>query len=399
MSRKKLNIEQKNTTKWDNSLRRISGWDQEKLAEAKIMVVGAGALGNEVIKNLTLLNIGHLLIVDFDTIEYSNLSRSILFRSADCHKVKSTVAAERVKEINPNVKVQAMFGDIAYDIGLGVFRRMDVVIGCLDNRVARLFINRHCYKVGKAWVDGAIENLSGQLDVFKAGISCYECQLKESDWEDIRFRESCTDVAKRNATYGRIPTTPISASIIGAMQTQEALKIYYGNEKNSLAGQRFKYGGMSNMMLTYGAPPPKSDCISHASWSEIIEAPALSCQNSIAETLEWLKKKFNTETVKINLDYNIATELYGEKSEKSHDILMPKFRLSNEILSQYEQEPGEIIYAPLEKQISCLDANFPKLDMSLQEAGIPPLQILEVEVGDDILFVELTGDIEIINFQ
>lgn len=399
MSRKKLNIEQKNTTKWDNSLRRISGWDQEKLAQAKIMVVGAGALGNEVIKNLTLLNIGHLLIIDFDTIEYSNLSRSILYRSSDCDKIKSTVAAERVKEINPNVKVQAMYGDIAYDIGLGIFRRMDVVIGCLDNRVARLFINRHCYKTGKAWVDGAIENLSGQLDVFKAGISCYECQLKESDWEDIRFRESCTDVAKRNATYGRIPTTPISASIIGAMQTQEALKIFYKNDKNSLAGQRFKYGGMSNMMLTYGAPSPKSDCISHANWSEIIEATELSCQNTIGETLEWLSSKFNTKKVKINLDYSIATELFSEKSEKSHEVLIPKFRLSNTMLSQYEEEPGETIYVPLESQINCLDAGFPNLTMTLQAAGVPPLQILEIETEEDIYFVELTGDLDVINFE
>lgn len=132
-----------------------------------------------------------------------------------------------------------MHGEIMIDVGLGVFRRMDVVVGCLDNRIARLFINRHCFKTGKIWIDGAIENLAGELSVYKPGTSCYECQLNDTEWSNIRYRLGCPTVAMRNANAGRIPTTPISASIIGAMQAQEALKIVMGNIDKSMAGNKF----------------------------------------------------------------------------------------------------------------------------------------------------------------
>ena len=134
---------------WDSTFQLMSWWKKEVVREAKVMVVGAGALGNEVIKNLTLLNIGYIFIVDFDIIEYSNLSRSILFRESDCNHKKCEVAEKRIKEINPNIKVQTLDGDISADVGLGIFRRMDVIIGCLDNRLARLFLNRACHKVNK----------------------------------------------------------------------------------------------------------------------------------------------------------------------------------------------------------------------------------------------------------
>ena len=133
------------------------------------MVVGAGALGNEVIKNLALMGIGNLFIVDFDKIEAANLSRSILFREGDNNRSKAEIAAARAKSINPDVHVQYMNGDVTSQLGLGIIRRMDVVIGCLDNREARLAVNRFCYWVNKPWVDGAIQELLGLMRVFVPG--------------------------------------------------------------------------------------------------------------------------------------------------------------------------------------------------------------------------------------
>src|SRR5262245_43211228 len=140
-------------------LRLISWWKQEKLQAAKVMVVGAGALGNEVLKNLALLGVGQVFIVDSDAVEASNLTRSVLFRAKDAGRAKAECAAERVKEINPDVKTVALRGNVITDVGLGVFADMDVVIGCLDNREARLWINRQCWKTGRAWVDGAIQEI------------------------------------------------------------------------------------------------------------------------------------------------------------------------------------------------------------------------------------------------
>jgi molybdopterin/thiamine biosynthesis adenylyltransferase len=121
-------------------LRLIPWWDQELLASSKAMVVGAGALGNELLKNLALVGWGHILVVDLDTIENTNLSRSVLYREADEGRSKAQVAAERVKEINPDINITWIKGNIN-DIGLGIFRSMHLVFGGLDNREARLAIN------------------------------------------------------------------------------------------------------------------------------------------------------------------------------------------------------------------------------------------------------------------
>src|SRR5437773_7072438 len=144
----------------------IGWWDQNKLARAKIVVIGAGALGNEIVKNLALLGIGNLFIADKDRIENSNLSRSVLYRESDAGEFKATVAARAAKEIYPQMNVAAFNGDIVHDLGLGVFRWADLVIGGLDNREARLAINRACWKVNRPWIDGAIEQITGVAGVF-----------------------------------------------------------------------------------------------------------------------------------------------------------------------------------------------------------------------------------------
>ncbi len=114
--------------------RQIQWWDQDRLSRAKVLVVGAGALGNEIIKNLALLGIGNILIADLDRIENSNLSRSILFREADNGLPKASVAARRAQEIYPALHAHAFHGDVIHDLGLGVFAWADVIIGGLDNR-------------------------------------------------------------------------------------------------------------------------------------------------------------------------------------------------------------------------------------------------------------------------
>ena len=173
-------------------LKLIPWWDQDRLKNATIMVVGAGAIGNELIKDLALLGIGRILIYDMDQIEHTNLTRSVLYRAADVGRYKAEVAAERATEMNPDVKTKAFKANIIHDVGLGVFRRMDVVLGGLDNREARLAINQSCYKVNKPWIDGAIEALNGFARVFTPPEgACYECTMTELDWKLINKRKSC----------------------------------------------------------------------------------------------------------------------------------------------------------------------------------------------------------------
>ncbi|MCX6004775.1 MAG: ThiF family adenylyltransferase, partial [Chloroflexi bacterium] len=116
-----------------DSLQLISWWQQSHVAKARVMVVGAGALGNEILKNLALLGIGHIFIIDFDDIEASNLTRSVLYRESDIGHHKAEIAAKRIKEINPDIKVAFRHGNACTDIGLGLVKFMDVVIAAVDN--------------------------------------------------------------------------------------------------------------------------------------------------------------------------------------------------------------------------------------------------------------------------
>jgi molybdopterin/thiamine biosynthesis adenylyltransferase len=394
---KSLSVKAKSDTpERDETFQLISWWKKELVRDAKVMVVGAGALGNEVLKNLALLNVGHIFIVDFDEIEYSNLSRSVLFRESDCNRKKCEVAAERIREINPNVKVQALDGDVTSEVGLGVFRAMDVVVGCLDNRLARLFLNRACHKVNKTWIDGGIQDLAGQAHVFKPGRTCYECTLSKKDWAYIDFRLSCPDIAYFHSSQGRIATTPIAASIIGAIQAQEALKVIKGDERFQMLDDFFYYEGRTNTVLQRRYPPLKDFCQSHYEYEPITESP-LSSQMTLKEALAWLSEYFHDEQPQILLDGQLVLEITTQQSEIMHEVILPKSRLQGAFVTQFQRIPGEVLV--LSKSVQELDSHFPHQDLSLADCGIPALHIIRVLTDDGEKYVELSADKTFIHFS
>src|SRR5439155_11886842 len=221
----------------------ITWWDQKKLSQARVLVIGAGALGNEIIKNLALLGIGNVFIADKDRIENSNLSRSVLYRESDAGEFKATVAARAAKEIYPQINVGYFNGDIVHDLGLGVFRWADVVIGGLDNREARLAINRACWKVNRPWIDGAIEQIQGVARVFIPDGPCYECTMSQRDWQLLQMRRSCNLLTREEMERGKTPTTPTISSIIAGVQCQEAVKLIHGLE--TIGGRGWVFQGLS----------------------------------------------------------------------------------------------------------------------------------------------------------
>lgn len=376
---------------WDEAFKGISWWDSKVIGSAKVLVVGAGALGNEVLKNLALLGVGSITIVDFDEIEHSNLCRSILYREEDCGRQKAEVATEKIRKINPNIEVNYIHGNVCFDVGLGIFRRVNVVIGCLDNRLARLYINRHCYKVNKPWIDGAILNLDGQLDVFLPQQKCYECTLTKQDIAIIDQYQSCSDMAQIQVEHGRIPTTPISASIIGAIQVQEAMKIIYGKNEQVLQKQQFLYYGMHNKTLYTISSPMKEDCNSHYIYNNIINTP-LSADNTLDYVLSWISKELDIEKPEIQLDDSIVFELKGELSGKVTSVLSPKRFFTNEFILSCKGIAEENVIIPIGKQIECLDNDFEASHKTLKELGIPYLHIIEVHSTTKVYYLELSAD-------
>jgi adenylyltransferase/sulfurtransferase len=155
----------------------------EKIAGCRLLVVGAGALGNEILKNAALLGFTQVVIVDLDRIEESNLSRAVLYRSADVSKFKAHAAGDAYRSLAPDARVHPVVANVVHGSGLGLFEWSDVIVAGLDNREARLWINRSAWKVSRPWVDGAIEGINGVVRVFLPGIPpCCECTLGEVDW-------------------------------------------------------------------------------------------------------------------------------------------------------------------------------------------------------------------------
>jgi len=367
----------------------ISWWDQKKVRDATIMVVGAGALGNEVLKNLALMGIGHVFVIDFDTIEAANLTRSVLFRMEDNGKKKAFVATERVKEINPDVKVQAFHGDVNYEVGLGVFRRMDVVIGVVDSREARLSINRFCYRLGKPWIDGAIGVLNGQVSVFILGKgACYECMLTEQDRKLMNIRYSCPLLARTDILLGKVPTSPTVSSIIAGIQTQEMLKLLH--KKPVHAGKTLFFGGANNDVFI-SEYPVREDCESHRSYGEIIELKdKKSKETTLREMLKIAREHLGDKAI-LKFDRDIITELICYPCDNKTSVFKPQGTVS--------MEEGKCPACGEDRAVSMthtITGQEEFLDTPLLEFGMPPLHIIagQNSTTGEYRYFELTGDLE-----
>ena len=200
------------------------GWNLDVLSRATVLVVGAGALGNEIIKNFALAGVGNLIVVDFDKIENHNLTRSVLFRSADIGLGKAEVAARSAQEIEPRMHVRWFDSPLQSTIGLGVFRNVDVVLGAVDNLQTRRDINRSCMQAGTPFIDGGLYYLDGDVRTFLPPFEvCFDCTLTEEERVEGWKRWSCLQLSEvEDAVIG--PTAPTVASMVGGLQAQLALK-------------------------------------------------------------------------------------------------------------------------------------------------------------------------------
>lgn len=299
----------------------ISWWDQNRLKDAKVLVIGAGALGNELLKNLALLGIGNVLVADLDKIENSNLSRSILYRAEDNGKSKAATAAAKAKEIYPEMNVHYFDGNIAYDLGTGVYRWADIVLGGLDNREARLSINRNCWRVGKPWIDGAIESIDGVARVFDPNVHpegpCYECTMSELDWKLLNKRRSCNLLSRDDMQEGKTPTTPTISSVIAGVQCQEMVKLIHGLE--AIAGQGFIFNGAScnSYLIEY---TPNEECMSHDLPQEIISLQKRSDEMTVAELQALAAEKLGNGT-SLELGRDILEKLVCPHCHDDEEIL------------------------------------------------------------------------------
>jgi adenylyltransferase/sulfurtransferase len=370
----------------------ISWWDQEKLRDARVLVVGAGALGNEILKNLALLGIGNVLVADLDRIENSNLSRSVLYRKADNGKFKATVAAAAARGIYPEQSTHDFVGNVVYDLGLGAYRWADVVIGGLDNREARLSINRNCYRLGKPWVDGAIQSIDGAAKVFipqthplgKPDAPCYECTMSATDWKLLQLRRSCNLLSKSEMEAGKTPTTPTISSIIAGVQCQEAVKILHGME--SISGQAWNFAGLSADVYM-SAFQRKPTCYSHDPVERVVAMPWSAESTTVADALAECRRLLGP-TAELELARDVL-----------HKMVCPSCRAEEELFVSLGKVKSDKAACPscgaARREVETfykVRGTEPFLSRTLAQIGVPPFDILIARTADRAVGLELAAD-------
>jgi molybdopterin/thiamine biosynthesis adenylyltransferase len=370
----------------------ISWWDQDKLRDAKVLVVGAGALGNEIVKNLALLGIGNILIADLDRIENSNLSRSVLYRKRDNGKYKAEVAAAAAKEIYPDLSVHHFNGNIVYDLGLGVFNWADIVIGGLDNREARLSINRNCWKCTKPWIDGAIQQIDGTARVFvpeghalgKPDAPCYECTMSPMDWKLLQLRRSCNLLSKSEMETGKTPTTPTISSIIAGVQCQEAVKILHGME--TISGKGWVFSGLSaDSYLTEFQQ--KADCVSHDTLEQIVSMPWSVHSTTVTEALTEARRLLGP-SAELELGRDVLEKMVCPSchAEESLFVSLGKVKADKAICPKCSAAKREVV------TFYKIRGTESFLDRTLGEIGVPAFDVLIARTADRAIGLELSND-------
>ncbi len=386
----------------------ISWWSQEVVSNSKILVVGAGATGNETLKNLALLGVGKIFICDMDTVSISNLSRTVLFSADDVGKNKAEIAAERVLQMsnNPDCRVDYFVGDLTNRLGHGVFRRFDVVLGCLDNMLTRTNVNRRCCLFQKPYIDAGISGLGLSLNVHHyPKSSCLECGMDSKDVARERMiRYSCDVFKKRAIQEGHAATVLISTAIVSALQVQEAIKILHQMNGIELEvpvqyGKKYYYQGMNHLYEQISIPP-KEDCPAHYSFDEIIET-RLSSNTTLREALNVLEHIFGYECVIDTYpDSAFITKAKCISCHKDITVDKPMAEIYSDELYCLDCEKSNVSgYTPEYTAIDIFCRDMKEeylLDYTLENIGVPPLHILTIREknnDENIKYIELTGDL------
>ena len=377
----------------------LSWFKQTKVEKARVMVVGCGALGNEVLKNLVLFGVEHIVAVDFDTVEASNLTRSVFFshEDAQAHKYKVDAVAERLRQINPQTSILTIKGDIAHQVGLGLIRKMDVAICCVDNRYARYCLNRLCMRAGIPWVDGGIDSLEGTVRVFAPGKNCYACNLGPEGLKELARRMPCTTIIHKNEEAGRVPTTPVIASIIGAMEVQEAMKLIHQEETEqgqmtSLCGKMFYYEGqhLTSKLVQFQAYD--EDCPVHERWAPAVQT-TLTTMMTVEEALAILSDTLHMKDPKILLrDYSFVDRITDRSTDEDIMVMQPSY-----LVADFMEQDERLRYLSTNQfyqhEIHTIDTAFPYPRLTLAETGIPANDLFIVTSPDRELYVAMKEEL------
>lgn len=191
---------------------------QERIAASNVLIVGAGGLGSPVITYLAAAGVGHIGVVDGDIVELSNLQRQVVFSTSDLGRKKAVAAGERIKEINPDVRVEVYDEFLSLENAGDLIGQYDFVCEGSDNYATKLLVNDTCVKKGKPFTIGSLSRFEGQVMTHTDGSACWRCLYGAAPEQD---ENEPVDLG----VLGSVP------GIIGAVEATEAIKFIVGSGK------------------------------------------------------------------------------------------------------------------------------------------------------------------------
>ena len=209
----------------------IPGWKQERLGNACIIVAGVGATGNAVAQALALSGVGHLILCDPDHIEESNLSRTPLFGPDDLGQPKVLAAKRSLEAQWPGIRITTHIGRFEDCLGLGKLNSIDLVMSCLDSRIARFNLAARCRLVLAPVIDGGTSAWAGEIRPFlDADGPCYSCTLSAKDRGQSDTPWSCLDAGDDGRPE---PSAAPSSLLVGSWMAMLGVRYLLGEDVGS----------------------------------------------------------------------------------------------------------------------------------------------------------------------
>jgi len=226
----------------------LENWNQDKIRDKTILIAGLGSLGSFSAVNFVLMGIGKLILIDYDTVELSNLNRQLLFTEGDIGKPKVYAAEKRLKEMNSSVEIEVYNKDIR-DVDISVYKNTDVILDSLDSFDSRRWLNSVCVSHKLPLVHAALYGWWGNVQVVLPGkTACLECQPLIPKKRLQKYCSLPGEARKDNVVEEpkKIPLISTTTMVISGIQSQEALKILLEKTDSILENYLF-YDGFSEL--------------------------------------------------------------------------------------------------------------------------------------------------------
>ncbi|MFD1613796.1 molybdopterin-synthase adenylyltransferase MoeB [Gelatiniphilus marinus] len=306
-------------------LSEIGQTGQNKISNAKVLVIGAGGLGCPVLQYLTAAGVGTIGIIDFDVVELSNLQRQVLFGKSSLGKNKAMVAKQRLEDLNDSISIISYAEKLTHQNAINLFNQYDIIVDGTDNFETRYLVNDACIITNKPLVFGAIYKFEGQVSVFNYNNGpSYRCLFPNPPKKDAV--PNCSEIG----VLGVLP------GIIGSMEANEVLKIIL-NLGDVLSGK----------LLCYNAQTSKTSILKINRNEKSI--------NSVLNNKENFHKKEMDFNCKIEVEEVSITSILSKENIQFIDV-----REANE---QPKVENLEVTYMPL----SALKNNIDKIDLKKEK--------------------------------